>query len=232
MSISPTSTAAGTADGRPIVHMAAEHDPGVVAVDPPLDTLLPWGGLRRGQTVAVAGSTSLALALVARASREGAWSAVVGRPTLGLAAVQEAGIDLRRFVSVPRPGDRWTEVVATLLDAVDVLVLELPSTVPVAIARRVQARVRGRGVVLLTLQPPGAPVLERTPLRLTVAGQRTDGLGVGHGYVHRRWVQVRVEGQGTAARSQISTLGLPIATGGSPSETTALVSTRVVLEAG
>ncbi|MGH3964401.1 MAG: hypothetical protein ACRDRY_14270, partial [Pseudonocardiaceae bacterium] len=44
----------------------------------PLAPLLPGGGLRRGSVVAVQGSTALLLALLAAASAQGAWVAVVG----------------------------------------------------------------------------------------------------------------------------------------------------------
>lgn len=183
--------------------------PEVLAVAEHLDALLPWGGLRLGETVAVSGSSSLALTLIARASAAGAWCAVVDVPTLGLAAAREAGVDLDRLAIVPFAGERWPEVVAALVDALDIVVLGLAAPVPGALARRLQDRVRRNGAVLLTLHRPGVPVLDRTQLRLTVTSQQAEGLGDGHGHLRRRRLQVRVEGRGAAARARTLRLCIP-----------------------
>ena len=61
------------ARARPVA-LAREH---VLPVLEPLQTLLP-DGLRRGSTVAVGDSTSLALALLAGPSGQGSWAAAVG----------------------------------------------------------------------------------------------------------------------------------------------------------
>ena len=72
--------------------------------------LLPWpGGIRRGATVAVTGSTSLLIAVLAGAMREGAWAAVVGMPAIGALAAQEYGIDLSRSYMV---GDKRSDLQA------------------------------------------------------------------------------------------------------------------------
>ncbi|MCW2631720.1 MAG: hypothetical protein JWR88_682, partial [Pseudonocardia sp.] len=75
---------AGAGERRP-VDAFGEADR-LLAVARPLRPLFAAGGLRRGSTVAVRGSTSLLLALLAEASAGGAWSAVVGMPGLGLVA--------------------------------------------------------------------------------------------------------------------------------------------------
>ncbi|NBH10575.1 hypothetical protein GTY80_45970, partial [Amycolatopsis sp. SID8362] len=67
------------------------------------------------------GSTSLLLALLAPATAAGSWAAVVGLPSLGLAAAAEHGADLSRLALVPRPGAEFPAVVAALLDGVDVV---------------------------------------------------------------------------------------------------------------
>src|SRR2546423_11894587 len=69
-----------------------------------LTELFPGGGLRRGATVAVTGSTSLALALLAGPSQAGSWTAGVGRPDPRLVAAAELGVDLARLALGPRPG--------------------------------------------------------------------------------------------------------------------------------
>src|SRR4029453_14259220 len=69
-------------------------DERLLPVVPVLQPLLPGHGLRRGTTVAVAGSAALALALVAGASAAGSWVAAVGLPDLGIVAAAEAGVAL------------------------------------------------------------------------------------------------------------------------------------------
>ena len=57
----------------------------------------------------------------------GSWVAAVGVPTLGLAAAAGFGVDLGRLVLVaPPPPGEWATVVATLLDAFDVVVVRPP----------------------------------------------------------------------------------------------------------
>ncbi|MEA2715773.1 MAG: hypothetical protein QOI99_90, partial [Actinomycetota bacterium] len=113
------------------VSLAAEQRLPVLAA---LEPLLPARGLRRGSVVEVEGSSSLALALAVAASAEGSWCAAVGRPPLGLVAAAELGIVLDRFPLVAEPDPfagagpgGWAWVVATLLDALD-LVIAWPPT--------------------------------------------------------------------------------------------------------
>src|ERR1051325_2751052 len=87
-------------------------------VTPELSSLLPGHGLRRGSTVAVAagpsapaaGGTSLLLALLSEASRQGSWCAVVGVPSLGAIAAAESGVALDRLALVPDPRPEWPPV--------------------------------------------------------------------------------------------------------------------------
>ena len=109
----------------------------------------------RGSVTVVEGdgaATSLALALVAGPSAAGSWTAVVGCPGLGLAAAAEAGVALERLalVAEPEPGD-WAGVVAALVGAVDVVVVGPTHRVRAADARRLAARARERGTVLVQL---------------------------------------------------------------------------------
>ena len=72
----------------------------VIEMPSPLRKLLPGGGLRRGSTVTVRGSTSLLLAMLGAATRAGSWCVVVGMPHLGLVAA-ELGVDLDRLAMAP-----------------------------------------------------------------------------------------------------------------------------------
>ena len=192
---------AGLAGVARPVSLAEEH---VLPVLPALEPLLPGGGLRRGSTVSVTGSTSLALALVAGPSAAGSWTAAVGLPSLGLVAAAEAGVALERLALVAAPGDQWPTVAAALLDALDVVLVCPPGRVRVGDARRLVARARERGSVLVsTTRWDGADV------RLTAAATEWDGVGDGHGHLARRRMEVVATGRGAAAREKRATLWLP-----------------------
>jgi hypothetical protein len=180
----------------------------VLDVEEPLRDLLPDGGLRRGEVHGVSGSTSLLLVLLARASREGAWCAVVGCDRLGLAAAGELGVSLERLVLLPRPGPRWPEITATLLDAFDVVALSPPGPLTPVVARRLRARARQRRAVLLAF--PDDPAFEAR-VSLGVLAQRWEGLGDGYGHLRARRMTVRARGRGVAARPRRVTLWLPAA---------------------
>jgi hypothetical protein len=99
----------------------------------------------------VVGATSLLIALLAGASRAGSWCAVVGSPTMSAVAAAELGCDLDRIAFVPHPGPDWPEVVAALLDGCDLVVAYPPDSVAPAIVRRLSARARQRGSVLVPM---------------------------------------------------------------------------------
>ena len=178
---------------------------------PALAGLLPEGGLRRGSTVAVSGATSLALALLAGPSQAGSWCAAVGLPSLGLVAAAEVGVALERFPLVARPGEEWPAVVATLVDAVDVVLVGLPRHVRSGDARRLVAKARDRGAVLVVAGGSSSFVAD---VRLSVAGAAWEGLGEGHGRLRARRVDVVATGRGAAARERRASLWLPAAGGG------------------
>lgn len=172
------------------------HDPeqALLPVPGPLAGLLPWGGLRRGSTVSVHGSTALLLALVAQASRAGSWCALVGLPGVGMAAAHEAGLDLARTALVPRPGPRPATVVAALVDGVDVVVLGGASAWRAGDRQRLAARVRQKGAVLVPVGAwPGADV------ELHATGGTWSGLlGDGAGRLRSRRVHLRCAARGRA----------------------------------
>jgi hypothetical protein len=181
-------------------------DERLLPVVPALRPLLPGKGLRRGTTVTVSRSAALALALVAGASAAGSWVAAVGLPDLGIVAAAETGIVLERLALVPAPGPRaWPAVVAAFLDAVDVVLVRPPPRLPAAQARRLAARARERGAVLVPLGPWSEPA----DLRLAVGASDWHGLGQGHGHLRARRVEVLVAGRGAAARERRVLLWLP-----------------------
>lgn len=179
---------------RPWNGPAVEAGAGAVRtlpVEPEVGALLP-GGLERGATLTVAGSTSLVLAMLAHASAAGSWVALVGLPSVGMLAAHQRGLALERVVLVPDPGADGPRVLAALVDGVDVVVA---GEVALADAdrRRLSARARERSVLLVSTRPwPGSNVV------LTAEGSRWSGVGRGEGRLRERVLAVRRQGRGAA----------------------------------
>jgi hypothetical protein len=176
----------------------------VLPVPDSLASLLPEGGLRRGCTVVVSGSSSLALALVSAASASGSWCAAVGLPALGMGAAAAAGADLSRFALVPDPGSQWPDVTAALLDALDVVLVRGSLASNQTPARRLVSRARERGSVLVALGS-----WPQRDLSLRAESSQWEGLGQGHGHLCRRTMTVVSAGRGAASRERRTTLTLP-----------------------
>lgn len=173
---------------------------------------LPSGGAQSGAPVA---GTSLMLALLAEASQAGSWCAVVGVPTLGAAAAAELGIALDRLALVPYPGPEWVNVVAALVDGVDVVVAAPPGPVSAQVASRLTARARQRGCVLVPLISWSGPSAssygrwEGTDVVLESVRGVWEGLGQGRGRLCRREVTISAYGRGAAARRRQVQVWLP-----------------------
>jgi hypothetical protein len=167
----------------------------LVPVSESVQQLLPGGALRRGTVISVegppgAGSTSLLFRLVAAASNDGSWVALVGMPDAGLLAAAEAGVSLERVAVIPEPGGHWPLVTAALLDAIDLVVVRPSTRVRAQDARRLATRARDRGGVLL--------VAGAWPARQG----RWEGLADGHGFLRARTLDVVTGGRGAAARQR------------------------------
>jgi len=174
-----------------------------------LGDLLP--SLQRGSTVACNGqaAVSLALALAAEPSRQGAWVGVAGLPELGIRAAVDMGVALERLVMVT--GDpSWVEVLAAMIDGFDVVVIgRRVGRLAGGAVRRLQARAQSRGVVMLTV---GVPALG-ADLQISAEEGRWMGLGDGHGVASGRRLVVEVGGR-RVPRSRRATMLLPDANGG------------------
>jgi hypothetical protein len=184
----------------------------VLPVDPALAPVLP-DGLRRGSTVAVSGSVSLLLAMLAAASDAGAWCAMVGMPPISAEAARDVGIELSRLPMVPNPGSNWTLVVGALVDAVDIVVARAPAQLPDGDVRRLAARVRSRGAVFMPFLT-GKAHWPHADVRVTAEGGSWSGIGLGYGRLRQRQLTVCVGGRGSAARPRTTALWLPTVTGG------------------
>ena len=173
-------------------------------VPPELAPVLP-GGLRRGDTTVVTGSTSLVLTMLAYACRHGAWAAAVSRPDLGLLAAAQAGVDLARLAMVPDPGAQAATVLAALLDGIDVVVVGAAAALTETERRRLSARARERGTVLLpTCAWPGAGAV------LSVQERGWTGVGSGEGRLRSHRVHVLRSGRGGAGVPRSLDLVLPL----------------------
>jgi hypothetical protein len=178
--------------------------PAVLPVLPALRELLPRGGLARGSVVAAAEFGLLCLTLVAGASADRAWCGIAGIPEAGMLAACGLGLDAERTLLVPDPGPAWPQVVASLLDGCELVLVRPPARAPAQVRQRLEATLRrGRGVLVVAGDWPGAQV------RLRVITQRWTGLGDGHGRLRACCAQVMADGRGEAAMTRTRWLWLP-----------------------
>ena len=204
---------------------------------PALRELLPRGGLTRGSVVTVAEFGLLALALAAGASADGAWCGIVGVPEAGVLAAAGLGLDTERTLLVPDPGHTWPQVVASLLDGCELVLLRPPPQLPPPGAPRAP-ETRGAPIALGVREDlkapgvrgaPGAQVRQRleatlprgrgvllvvgdwpgAQVRLQVLTQGWTGLGDGHGRLRACCAQVLADGRGQAAVARTRWLWLP-----------------------
>lgn len=175
----------------------------ILPVLPTLRALLP-GGLVRGSTVAVttrgSGATSLLLALLAEPTRTGSWCAVIGLPSLSLAAAAAIGVNLQYLALVPQPGPDAAAVAATMLDGFDVVALATPGALAPSVCSQLSARARnGRSALVALTQWPAA--------QLTLSAE--GGTWFGRGRLRCRRLTIAVSGRGSAARPRREQVWLP-----------------------
>lgn len=155
----------------------------LIPVSPPLQPILPEGGLQVGTTYALSPSPGLIGALLAGASRTGAWCAAVGMPTLGVEALAGHGVDLDRLLLVPAPGSRWLSVVSALSEVIPLIAIRPSSSVREAELSRLSARLRDRGCTLLVVSATTGASLSwpQSEGSLQVHDPQWRGLGSGWG---------------------------------------------------
>ncbi len=174
-----------------------------LVVPGPLGEVLPEG-LMRGSVLVVdgdvgAGVTSAAVSLCAAATAVGEWAGAVDLDgTWGGEAFAELGVDPERFVVVRRvPPDRWATTVSVLLDGMSVVVADVPRHVRAGDARRLVARARERGVVLVPVLCPPAQWPATASHRLHADAHGWPGLELGSGLLRARPPVVRIRDAGT-----------------------------------
>ncbi|MDI2098172.1 hypothetical protein [Ruicaihuangia caeni] len=145
---------------------------------PGLAEVLPGGGLRPGASYSIEGSARLAMSLMVGPASAGAWCGVVGMPEFGVEAAAGVGLELERVVLIPRPGEHWLAVTASLADALSVVLVKPTARVGHATASKLSARLRQHDAVLIAFGDwPEAEA------RLRLEEPRWQGLGQGSGHL-------------------------------------------------
>ena len=185
----------------------------ILPVHPLLAPLFADGGLRRGTVIGCEGvaSLSLGLALAATASQAGAWTGIVGLPSLGAAAAVELGVAMERVFRVSSPpaesAGQFLAVLAAVADGVDVL-MTAGAGVRAGDARRLAARLSSRGGVLLVVGAPGGftpdVVCRVTAVQWTgLEAGEGPGSGTGSGRLTARRATVESSGRRADRRRQV-----------------------------
>lgn len=216
----------GSTPRRPAAGILADLEQRVAPVTPAgqrlvpvpelLGPLFPGAGLQQGWSVGVAGpgGWSLALALLGAALRGDGWAAGVGTEELGLVAGDELGVPLQRLLLVESPGTaNQASVVAALVEVVDVVCLGLLGSFTARDARRLSARAREQGAILLHLDG-GRSWPQALDVTLTVEPGPWAGVGQGHGHLQSRPVEVIATGRRSMARPRRVEVLLPGPGGG------------------
>ncbi len=162
---------------------------------PVLDAFDGLVRFRTGSAYAV-DSPSLAMALVAGASRAGEWVAIVGAPDFGYEAAAAFGLDLGRTIAVPDPGEHWQSVTAGLIDVAGVVLLHPTARVAEQQAARLRARLVQKDAALVVWGE-----WPRCHQRLSVRSSSWVGLGQGHGRLIGRQVEVAVSAASSPERT-------------------------------
>ncbi len=207
--------------------------------------LLTQPGLTRGSELAVKGpgALTLATALAAEVSRTGGWVAAVGLGRMGISAVDERTASLERWAFIDKPGDAAAEVLSALIGNIDVILLDSNLRLSTAQNRRLRARLRERGSVMIGVGEAATGTSAAGPaatsaksavdpdVTFTVKKAAWVGLRQGHGRLAERRAEVVAVGRGAASLPRQAVLWLPdvngcvtavdnaITTGGNPTTT-------------
>lgn len=182
-----------------------------------LEPLFPGGGLQRGCTLAVTGvgATALVQAVLAGPTTAGSWAAWVGAESIGWSAAAELGVAMERIAVVSTDEQRRPSVLAALVDAFDLVVIGPTHRLGRTEGRRIGARARERGAVLLTLsggrERGGRDQVtgEGADVRLECRSGGWFGTGSGWGHLADRHLTVSVEGRRGFDRNRRWELLLP-----------------------
>jgi len=172
------------------------------------------GGVQAGSVLCCegTGSSSLALSLATQLAGDERWTAIVGLEEISPAAAIDMGLSPLRTAYV-QATTRPADVVAALLGLVDVVVLDARLDLRSTQIRRLQARLREKGSVLIVLQPDifrsAGALTTRSSLAnwsadisFQTSGWQWEGIGKGHGYLQVRRARLQSSGRRQANRLQ------------------------------
>lgn len=192
---------------RPIT-LSREH---LLEVPEALAPLFPGGGLQHGWSVGVSGpgSWTLVAAMVAPSLGDEGWMAVIGAPSVNLVAGAEVGLRMDRVLVVDTPpAGQWGAVVAALLEAVQVVVVNPATAVGGRDARRIVSRLREQRGILIHLDG-GVSWPIGLDMNLSCSTVAWEGIGNGHGYLRFRQLVVEGVGRRSASRPRSVSIWMP-----------------------
>jgi hypothetical protein len=163
------------------------------------------GGLPRAAVTAATNCPAALVELLAGTTAAGGCVAVVGYPSLALAAVAAAGGDLDRMIVVPDPAPHATAVLGTLVEGLDLVLYRPPKPVAPTLARPVDARLRRSRCALTVCGGPRVWPGSRLHLDWRVDG--VTGLGHGSGRIRGVELSGRAWGQGQPPTTFRTVLG-------------------------
>jgi hypothetical protein len=204
---------------RQITPVVAGDD--LVPLLSPLQQALGVDGLRRGSTVLLggeegSGATSLALALLAKATTAGMWCSIVGPPDLGLVGAVELGVDLERLVVVAAPRLRAATAIGALVEGCDVVLLRLPLAMTRTEMLRLSARARQRRVLVVLLSDPRSRAVawpEAPDITVQIRSSVFYGIESGSGRIAGRRVEIETMHRRSGGLQAPVALWLPAVTG-------------------
>jgi hypothetical protein len=187
----------------------------------PLQQALGVDGLRRGNTVLIggeegSGATSLALALIAKATTDGMWCSIVGPPDLGVVAAVELGVDLERLVVVASPRTRAATAIGALVEGCDVVLLRLPLAMSRTEMLRLGARARQRRVLVVLLSDPRSRAVawpEAPDITVQIRSSVFSGIESGSGRIAGRRIEIETVHRRSGGLRAPVALWLPAVTG-------------------
>lgn len=126
----------------------------------------------------VTGSATILLALVGHASKQGAWTAILGLPWVGWGAATEHGLDLTRTAHIPHPGSQAANILTALADGFDIIAAG-DMNLGIRDERAIAQRVRARGATIL------ATNWSTSSGTLSVENEGAEGYADGVGHMKR-----------------------------------------------
>jgi hypothetical protein len=146
----------------------------------------------------VVDSAALALLLAAGPSQAGEWVGFAGWRDFGAEAAAQFGVDLRRTVLVPDPGEHWLEVASALIDVLKLVVLRPATPIDDRSASVIGARLRSRSAALVVWGE-----WPRPDARLGLEQTVWSGLGQGYGVLRERRARVVVRRGGRPVSAEL-----------------------------